>query len=94
HRDKAFVANIAGAWPDPADNQANITWVRDYHAAIHPHSGGDGGYVNFMSGDDGHRVEANFGPNHARLAEVKATWDPDNVFHLNQNIEPVARTDR
>ncbi len=88
HRDKRFAAVIAGMWPDPADNEANIAWVRDYYAAIHPHSGSDGGYINFMADDDAHRVEANYGRNYARLAQVKAAYDPDNLFHLNQNIAP------
>jgi FAD/FMN-containing dehydrogenase len=88
HRDKTFAAVIAGMWPDPADNARNTQWVKDYYAAIHPHSGSDGGYINFMDGDDADRVEANYGRNYERLAGVKATWDPDNVFHLNQNIRP------
>lgn len=91
HRDKKFAAVIAGMWPDPADNEANTQWVRDYYAAIHPHSGSDGGYINFMAEDDAHRTEANFGRNYGRLAQVKAAWDPDNLFHLNQNIEPGSR---
>lgn len=88
HRDKTFSPVIAGIWDDPADSEANIKWVRDYYDAIHPHSGCDGGYINFMSDDDGHRSAANFGGNYARLAAVKAAYDPDNVFHVNQNIEP------
>jgi FAD/FMN-containing dehydrogenase len=90
HRDKKFAASIAGMWPDPADNEANIAWVRDYYDAIHPHSGSDGGYINFMSEDDGHedRVQANYGRNYERLTRVKAIYDPDNLFRLNQNIIP------
>lgn len=88
HRDKSFSPVIAGIWDDPADNEANIQWVKDYYAAIHPHSGSEGGYVNFMSGDDGHRAAANYGANYERLAAVKATYDPDNVFRVNQNIVP------
>ena len=90
HRDKNFSPVIAGIWDDPADNEANIKWVRDYYDAIHPHSGSDGGYVNFMSDDDGHRAPANYGANYKRLASVKAAYDPDNVFRVNQNIEPAA----
>ena len=88
HRDMNFAAVIAGMWPDPADNAATIAWVRDYYSAIHPFSGSDGGYINFMSDDDDKRVEANYGRNYARLARVKAAYDPGNLFHLNQNIVP------
>jgi FAD/FMN-containing dehydrogenase len=88
HRDMNFAAVIAGMWPDPADNAANTKWVKDYYAAIHPYSGTDGSYVNFMADDDAGRVESNYGPNYARLVDVKRKWDPDNLFHLNQNIHP------
>jgi Berberine and berberine like len=88
HRDKDFAAVIVGAWPEPTDNDANTAWVKNYYAAIHPHSGGDGGYVNFMSDDDAQRTEANFGCNYRRLQAVKTTWDPDNLFRFNQNIPP------
>ena len=57
-------------------------------AAIHPFSGNEGGYINFMAGDDADRVEANFGRNYGRLREVKTVYDPANLFHLNQNIKP------
>jgi FAD/FMN-containing dehydrogenase len=89
HRDKNFSPVIAGIWDDPAENEANIRWVRDYYDAIHPFSGTEGGYVNFMSDDDGHRSEANYGANYERLAAVKAKYDPDNLFRVNQNIVPV-----
>jgi len=79
---------IAGMWPDPADNEANIEWVRDYYAAIHPHSGTEGAYINFMSDDDATRAPENYGRNNERLRRVKKAYDPDNLFHLNQNIEP------
>ena len=88
HRDKSFCPVIVGIWDDPADNEANIAWVKDYYAAIHPHSGSEGGYVNFMSSDDDHRAAANYGASYERLAAVKAVYDPDNLFHVNQNIAP------
>jgi FAD/FMN-containing dehydrogenase len=88
HRDKNFSPVIVGIWDDPAENDANIQWVKDYYAAIHPHSGSEGGYINFMSGDDDHRAPANYGANYDRLAAVKATYDPHNLFHVNQNIAP------
>jgi FAD/FMN-containing dehydrogenase len=91
HRDKSFAPVIVGIWPDPADNEANTKWVRDCYAAIHPHSGSAGGYVNFMSGDDAHRAAENYGANYERLSAVKAAYDPDNLFHVNQNIAPAKR---
>lgn len=86
HRDKAFAPVIVGIWPDEKDNDANIAWVKDYYSAIHPHSGSEGGYVNFMSDDDHHRVSENYGQNYDRLATVKAAYDPHNLFHVNQNV--------
>jgi FAD/FMN-containing dehydrogenase len=87
NRDANFVVNIAGMWPDPADNEKNIRWVRDYFAAIEPYALA-GGYTNFASGDDEHKAAANYGASFGRLSEIKRRYDPDNVFHLNQNIPP------
>jgi FAD/FMN-containing dehydrogenase len=87
YRDTTFATVIAGVWPDAADNARNISWVRDYYAAIEPHSE-QGGYINFMSGDDQARIEDNYNANYARLVELKRKYDPDNLFHLNQNIKP------
>jgi FAD/FMN-containing dehydrogenase len=74
-------------WPDAAENEANTQWVKDYYAAIAPHSE-PGGYVNFAAEDDQSRVGDNYGANYARLLEVKRAYDPSNLFHLNQNIVP------
>jgi FAD/FMN-containing dehydrogenase len=87
HREANFATVLVGAWPDPADNDANIDWVRGYYDATAPHSE-EGGYVNFMAGDDQDRIRANYGANYDRLVEVKRAYDPDNLFHLNQNIAP------
>lgn len=87
HRDATFAAVIAGMWPDPADNEAHTKWVKDYYAAIEPHSA-PGGYVNFASSDDQDKVAENYGANYGRLQEVKRRYDPDNLFRLNQNIRP------
>src|SRR5690606_40538876 len=84
YRDASFATVIAGMWPDPADNEANIAWMREYYNAIAPHSQ-RGGYINFMADDDQDRVEANYGDSYRRLAQFKRTYDPDNEFHFNQN---------
>ncbi|MER5811039.1 FAD-binding oxidoreductase [Streptomyces sp. NPDC002033] len=87
YRDASFATVIAGMWPDPADNEANTAWVREYYEATAPHSE-EGGYVNFMAGDDQERIRANYKGNYERLVAVKRAYDPDNLFHLNQNIKP------
>jgi FAD/FMN-containing dehydrogenase len=87
HRDSNFATVIAGMWPDPAENESNIKWVRDYYDAVAPHSE-EGGYINFAADDDQARVPVNYGANYARLVEVKRKYDPDNLFHMNQNIKP------
>jgi FAD/FMN-containing dehydrogenase len=86
HRDANWAMVILAGGDDPAADESNIKWVRDYSDAIAPHSQ-EGGYVNFMSEDDSDRTEAGYGANYARLAEVKRRYDPDNVFHVNQNIK-------
>ncbi|MFI5667760.1 FAD-binding oxidoreductase [Streptomyces sp. NPDC051704] len=87
YRDCSFAPVIAGMWPDPAANEANIAWVRDYYAATAPHAE-EGGYINFMAADDQDRIRANYKGNYDRLVEVKRKYDPGNLFHLNQNIAP------
>jgi FAD/FMN-containing dehydrogenase len=74
-------------WPDPAQNDASIEWVRDYYDAVSPHSE-SGGYINFMAGDDQSRIADNYKGNYEQLVEVKRKYDPNNLFHLNQNIAP------
>ena len=87
YRDANFATVIVGAWPDPADSEANVKWVRDYYDATAPLSE-EGGYINFMAGDDQDRIRVNYRGNYDRLVQVKRRYDPDNLFHLNQNIKP------
>jgi len=86
-RDARYGPVFSAFWEDPAQDEANIRWVRDYVAALAPFVE-EGGYINFMSGDDQDRIKTNYGGAYERLAHVKRTYDPDNVFHLNQNIMP------
>jgi FAD/FMN-containing dehydrogenase len=85
HREPGFNLVIAGQWLEPADDDANIAWVRETFAALTPYMA-DEVYVNYLNDDDGDRVRAAYGPNWDRLVELKRRYDPDNVFHLNQNI--------
>ena len=76
--------------PDPGVDQDRIRWVRDYYAATSPHSE-PGGYINFMDDDDRSRIRDNYKGNYDRLVAIKRTYDPDNLFHLNQNISPAGQ---
>jgi FAD/FMN-containing dehydrogenase len=91
NRNAAAVLNITASWENPADDQANVEWARSAWRDMKRFSTG-GTYVNFLNEDDTEdRVAAAFGKNLRRLAEIKARWDPDNVFRTNKNIAPAAR---
>jgi FAD/FMN-containing dehydrogenase len=87
YREANFSTVILCAWQDPAVDAERIKWVKDYYDAIAPYSE-PGGYVNFMSDDDSSKVKDNYGANYARLSQVKRAYDPENLFHHNQNIPP------
>jgi hypothetical protein len=88
HRDPRFVLNIIGTCLEPADFGTHIGWVRDTWSAVRPHSTGDP-YLNFLGDEGQERVRAAYGEEtYARLLTLKQAFDPDNVFHLNQNIAP------
>ena len=86
-RDATYSMVIVGVDPDPANSESITEWVRDYWEAVHPHTVG-GSYVNFMMDEGEDRVRDSYGDNYERLREIKATYDPDNFFRVNQNIEP------
>jgi FAD/FMN-containing dehydrogenase len=87
YREAGFTHVIAALYPDPADTPKNKTWVQNYWSELHPHSAG-GAYVNFMMEEGEDRVAASYRDNYKRLAQVKAKYDPTNLFHVNQNIKP------
>lgn len=87
NRDANFVMNVHGRWISPAEDQACIAWAREFYRATLPFATG-GGYSNFLTAEETDRVKLAFGPNYARLAKVKKTYDPQNFFRLNQNIRP------
>jgi hypothetical protein len=87
YRDAKYAEVIVGVDPDPANNDAIISWCKRYWEALHPYSMG-GAYVNFMMDEGQERVQATYQDNYARLVEVKTKYDPTNLFHVNQNIRP------
>jgi FAD/FMN-containing dehydrogenase len=87
HRDAKFVLNVHGRWDDVAHDEMGIAWAREFFQASAPYASA-GVYVNFMTAEEGDRVTAAYGSNYDRLIQIKKRYDPENVFHLNQNIKP------
>jgi FAD/FMN-containing dehydrogenase len=87
-RDIRYVINISGTAPDPAMYEAERGWVRDYWSALVQYADGVGSYVNFMTEVEQDRVRSAYGAKFERLQTIKASYDPDNIFHLNANIPP------
>ncbi|WP_026405476.1 FAD-binding oxidoreductase [Actinomadura rifamycini] len=91
YRDAVWSGVLAGVDPDPANAEAIRRWCVDYWDALLPYSMG-GSYVNFIGAGEGReRVLATYRGHYDRLAEIKRTYDPDNFFRANQNIEPAPR---
>ena len=88
HRATGYNLLIPSVWMDPATTEENIAWTRATFDAFEPFRG-EGRWLNYFGDDEEpSALDAAYGPNHARLGEVKRRYDPDNVFHLNQNIVP------
>jgi hypothetical protein len=87
HRAEQYDFLILSQWPDAADSPRNIEWTRALFDAMQPHLE-DAVYVNNLGDEGPGRVHAAYGDNYPRLAEVKKTYDPDNLFRANQNIAP------
>ena len=90
HRSVGYNFLTVAEWVNADATAANVRWARDTYAAMTPQFAA-GRYVNYLNADElaeGSAVAAAFGPNRKRLQEVKRRYDPENVFHLNQNIKP------
>ena len=74
-------------WQDPADTEANIAWARETFESLRPHLS-ERRYTNFLSADDTGSVRQGYGENYERLVALKRRYDPDNLFHLNHNLDP------
>jgi FAD/FMN-containing dehydrogenase len=87
HRAPGYNLIIISEWADPAQTDDGIAWARQTYDALRPHMA-DAAYVNYLDADDANRVRAAYGPNYQRLCDLKRRYDPENLFHLNQNIPP------
>jgi FAD/FMN-containing dehydrogenase len=92
YRDATWAQVIVGVDPDPANRDLVTKWTKDYWEALHPYSAG-GAYINFMMDEGQDRIRATYKDNYDRLAMVKAKYDPNNLFRVNQNIKPAVMTE-
>jgi FAD/FMN-containing dehydrogenase len=90
YRDGGWAGVIVGVDPDPANAGLISQWARDYSDELRPTAAG-GSYVNFMMQEGADRVRAAYRGNYDRLARIKERYDPDNIFHINQNIRPAGQ---
>jgi FAD/FMN-containing dehydrogenase len=89
HRTPGYNLVVLSEWMDAKDNNVCTAWARDSYKAMQPFMG-SGRYVNYLGDDEpGDPVAAAYGPNHRRLQQLKAKYDPENFFHMNQNIRPL-----
>lgn len=86
-RDATWSMVIVGVDPNPEKKDVLKNWAKNYWEALHPHSLRGGSYINFMMEEGQERIEATYGENYKRLQQVKAKYDPENFFHVNQNIK-------
>jgi FAD/FMN-containing dehydrogenase len=88
NRDAGAVFNITAAWEKPSEDAANVEWARSTWRDMKRFSTG-GTYVNFLTEEEeGDRITSAYGRNLSRLREIKARWDPENLFRMNKNIAP------
>lgn len=89
-REVRYIVNISATAMSPEDYDAERAWSRAYWSALVEHAVGIGSYVNFMTDYEQDRVRNAYGPKFERLQQIKAVYDPNNVFHLNANIPPAS----
>jgi FAD/FMN-containing dehydrogenase len=91
HREAPYVLNVIGKWTGGGPGPEHVDWARDVVESLEEFGTG-AAYVNFLTDpEDTGRLRAAYGEEtYDRLARVKAEWDPENVFHRNQNIKPAA----
>jgi FAD/FMN-containing dehydrogenase len=90
HRSDGYNLLVLSQWTDSAITDRCIAWARDSYTAMAPFMA-KGRYANYLGDDEaGDAAAAAYGPNHRRLQQIKAKYDPTNFFHINQNIRPLA----
>jgi FAD/FMN-containing dehydrogenase len=85
HREPGHNLLLISQWTDPADTDRGIAWARETFEELGPYMA-ERSYTNYLPADDHDRVRQAYGVNYDRLVELKRRYDPDNLFHLNQNL--------
>ena len=91
HRDEHYDFLILSQWSDPSDSEENIRWTREFFEAMQPFFE-KGVYVNNLGEEGADRIKEAYGVNYERLVALKDKYDPTNLFRLNQNVRPTARS--
>ena len=86
-REDQWDYDIISQWLDPREAPHHIRWTREFWTAVEPFATG-GVYVNHLDAEEATRIRAAYGTNYERLVALKNTYDPTNLFRLNQNIKP------
>jgi FAD/FMN-containing dehydrogenase len=86
-RNAQYVMNVHGRWETAAEDGYGVAWCRRLFNEAAPHATG-GVYVNFLTDDESDRLTNAYGGNLHRMAQIKARYDPNNLFRLNQNVKP------
>jgi FAD/FMN-containing dehydrogenase len=86
-RNAAFLMNVHGRWSDASQDEGGVRWCRELWNATGQYATGEA-YINFMTEEEGDRLESAYGSSYQRLVELKNRYDPSNLFRLNQNIPP------
>ena len=90
HRGSRIMVNVAAFYEGPEDKAAREAWAAGFASALN--QGDEGAYVNFLADEGAERIRAAYpGRTWDRLSEIKARYDPDNLFRLNQNVPPASR---
>jgi len=87
YRDANYAGVYVGVDPDPKNATKITDWCKSYYNALHPYSAG-GAYTNFMMDEGQDRIKASYKHNYDRLVQIKRSYDPENLFRVNQNIKP------
>lgn len=89
NRDARWAHVIVGVHPEASEAEKVTRWCKNFYKDMLPYSMNGGAYINFMMDEGQERIKAAYGANYNRLVEIKMKYDPNNFFHINQNISPV-----